>query len=301
MGRIAEALKKAEQQRDRKLHAAAPGSERERTPTPVPAPDGQPADSVPATSSASPVPSECPPRIAGMSEALVAYYEPSSIISEQYRSLRTRLLSQNPDNEHRIMAVTSSVPRDGKSVTTLNTALILSEIRHLKTLVVDGDFRRGSLADMLNLADSPGLADVLQGQATYEEAIQETPVPNLFFMSAGHTKGRSAAEVLSDETTGSVFARFRDEYNYTIVDTPPATTVTDVGVIGQWCNGVIMVVRVNKTPEPIAQRAVRVLQVNNVAILGVLLVGDEARAPGYGYYRYYNHYRYYYSGGSRGR
>jgi capsular exopolysaccharide synthesis family protein len=193
------------------------------------------------------------------------------------------------------------VPRDGKSVTALNTALILSEIRHLKTLVVDGDFRRGSLAGMLNLAESPGLADVLQGQATYEEAVQETPVPNLFFMPAGHTQGRSAAEVLSDETTGSVFARFRDEYNYTIVDTPPATTVTDVGVIGQWCNGVIMVVRVNRTPEPIAQRAVRVLQVNNVAILGVLLVGDEARAPGYGYYRYYNYYRYYSSGGSRGR
>ena len=96
MGRIAEALKKAEQQRNRNLHAAAPGSSGARTPTPVPAPDGQPADSVPATTSASPEPSECPPRIAGMSEALVAYYEPSSVISEQYRSLRTGCSARTP-------------------------------------------------------------------------------------------------------------------------------------------------------------------------------------------------------------
>ena len=299
MGRIAEALKKAEQQRklDHDDVARRAGLVSPAAPTAPPGQDSADTTAVPA--STLPTPTERPPRVEGMSESLVAYYEPSSVISEQYRGLRTRLLSQNPDNEHRVIAITSSVPRDGKSVTALNTAFTLSEIRHLKTIVVDGDFRRGSLAGMLNLPDSPGLADVLAGRASYEEALQETPVPNLFFMSAGHTKERSAAEALSDEITGSIFARFRGEFNYTIVDTPPATTVTDVGVIGQWCHGVIMVVRMNRTPEPIAQRAVRVLQVNNVPVLGVLLVGEEARAPGYGYYRYYNYYRYSYGGNSR--
>ncbi len=303
MGRIAEALQKAETQRSASRNGCAdPPAQVPPTAAVVqsmaPEREAQP----PATSApASPNRSDQPTRVEGMSDSLVSYYEPSSVISEQYRSLRTRLLSQNPENEHRILAITSSVPRDGKSVTALNAAFSLSEIRHLQTLVVDGDFRRGSLATMLNLPDSPGLADVLQGRATYEEALQATPLPNLFFMAAGHTKGRSAAEVLSDASAGAVFERYRKEFNYTIVDTPPATTVADVGVIGQWCHGVIMVVRLNKTPEPVAQRAVRVLQVNNVPILGALLVGDEARAPGYGYYRYYNYYRYYYSGAARGR
>jgi len=153
---------------------------------------------------------------------------------------------------------------------------------------------------MLNLPKSPGLADILQGKATFEEAICQTQIPNLYCMPAGNTSGRGAAELLSEEETGVVFQRFQREFDYTIVDTPPATTVTDVGIIGKWCHGVIMVIRMNKTPEPMAQRAVRMLQVNNVAILGVLMVGDEGRAPGYGYSRYYNYYRYYYTDSGKG-
>jgi capsular exopolysaccharide synthesis family protein len=302
MGRVAEALKKAEQQRRQKPQDGGAAAD------PIPASDPQPdacgampIEKCPVTRLPQ---TESPKRVEGMSESLAVYYEPSSVISEQYRGLRTRFLSQNPDNEHRIIAVTSGAPRDGKSVTALNTAFSLSEIRHLKVLVVDGDFRRGSLAEMLQLPDAPGLAEVLQGAASYEEALQETPMPNMYFMPAGHTQGRSAAELLSGEATGAVMERFRHEFHYTIVDTPPATTVTDVGIIGQWCSGVVMVVRINKTPEPIAQRAVRVLQVNNVPIIGVVLVGDESRAPGYGSYRYYNYYQYYYykgNGGGRGR
>jgi capsular exopolysaccharide synthesis family protein len=233
-------------------------------------------------------------QVQGMDESLVSYYDPSGLICEQYRTLRTRLLSQNPDNDHRIIAITSSLPRDGKSVTALNLSFIMSEIRHLKVLVVDGDFRRSSLASMLNVRSSPGLADLLRGEATYNDVIQETPMPNLFFVSAGETKGQSAADVLSVEGAASVFSMFRNQFHYTIVDTPPATTVSDVGIIGQHCNGVIMLVRMNRTPEPIARRAVRVLQVNNIPIIGTLLVGTDGQTHGYGYYRYYNYYRYYY-------
>lgn len=309
MGRVAEALKRAEQQRRLKHdggggppQAGLPACNAQAGPVPAAEPRSGRGRTVPTESAprATRPKAEPPKQVEGMSESLVAYYEPSTVIAEQYRGLRTRLLSQNPDNEHRIIAVTSGAPRDGKSVTALNTAFSLAEIRHLKVLVVDGDFRRGSLAELLNLPDSPGLAEVLKGSASYEDALQETPVPNLYFMPAGHTEDRSAAELLSGEATGAAIERFRHEFHYTIVDTPPATTVTDVGIIGQWCSGVVMVVRINKTPEPIAQRAVRVLQVNNVPIIGVVLVGDEGRTPGYGYYRYYNYYQYYYYKGNGG-
>ncbi|HUU84357.1 MAG TPA: CpsD/CapB family tyrosine-protein kinase [Phycisphaerae bacterium] len=299
MGRIADALKKAEQQRREKLgHAGSPV-------------DGDCGEAVAVVSAPSPVldasgdelfgcltaasggaigANEVSPPTAGMDESLVAYYDPSSVISEQYRGLRTRLLSQNPDNEHRTMAITSSLPRDGKTVTALNTAFILAEIRHLRVLVVDGDFRRSSLAGMLKLGSSPGLAELLMGEASYEEVLQPTAAPNLFFVAAGQTHGRSAAEVLSSQSATSIFATFRNQFHYTIIDTPPASTVTDVGIIGQWCNGVIMVVRLDKTPEPMAQRAVRLLQANNIPILGTVLVGGDRRSGGYGYYRYYRYY-----------
>ncbi|MHC4090814.1 MAG: CpsD/CapB family tyrosine-protein kinase [Planctomycetota bacterium] len=292
MGRIAEALKKAEQQRREKLDdSCAPASVGEQLPTTPPEELDLLHD---ATRPGVPLPGvERRARVQGVSESLVAYNEPSSVISEQYRGLRTRLLSQNPNNDHRVVAITSSIPRDGKSVTALNTAFILAEIRHLRILVVDGDFRRSSLAGLFNLKSSPGLADVLRGEADYEEVIQETPEPNLFFIAAGDTKGLGAAEVLSAKSAGTVFSAFRDRFHYTLVDTPPATTVTDVGIIGRWCHGVIMVVRLNRTPEPVAQRAVQVLQVNNIPIIGTVLVGSEDPTPGYGYYRYYKYYRYY--------
>jgi len=299
MGRIADALKKAEQQRKSRHPDAAEAD----LPTPAGAGGDRPESA--ATEAVELDPAEeyhrlhpdRTPRVEGMHEALVAHYEPSGVISEQYRGLRTRLLTQNPDNEHRILAITSSLPRDGKSITALNMAFIMAEIRHLKVLVVDGDFRRSSLADMLNVDPSPGLADVLRGEAELDEVIRPTPSANLCFAAAGKTHGRSAAEILSSTRAARAFAQLRNRFHYTIVDTPPASTVSDVGIIGQYCNGVVMVVRLHSTPEPAAKRAVRVLQANNIPILGTILVGRAASAGGYGYYRYYryyyNYYRYY--------
>lgn len=229
----------------------------------------------------------------GLSESLVPFYERSSLITEQYRSLRTRLLSQNPNYEHRILAITSAVPREGKSVTTLNLGCILAEIRHLKVLVVDGDFRRSSLAHMLNQPPGPGLAEVLNGETTYEQVIRKTPIPNLMFIPAGSTNNRSPAELLTAASAMPTFRRMQNDFHYTIVDTPPATTVTDVGIIGQMCSGVIVIIRLNRTHEAAAKRAVRHLQVNNIPIIGSLLIGRDSMNSRYGYGYRYNYYRYY--------
>ncbi len=297
MGRIADALKRAEEERrlaagvspeSAGVTAVAPKpSELTHTiePLTVPREDQQPEERIAL--------------VEGLSESLVPFFEPSSLVTEQYRSLRTRLLSQNPNYEHRIIAITSAVPKEGKSVTTLNLGCILAEIRHLKVLVVDGDFRRGSLAQMLNQPTGPGLAELLSGAATYEEVLRDTPIPNLKFVPAGSTHKRSAAELLTAASAQPTFRRMQNDFHYTIVDTPPATTVTDVGIIGQMCTGVIVIVRLNRTHEAAARRAVRLLQVNNIPIIGCMVVGRDSPGDGYGYgygYGYahrYNYYRYY--------
>lgn len=289
MGRIADALKRAEQQRKDGLGASGAGV------ATLP-PPRMPSQFVDPIVPAGPETNEPAPLVEGLAESLVPFYERSSLVTEQYRSLRTRLLSGNPNYEHRIIAITSAVPKEGKSVTTLNLGCILAEIRHLRVLVVDGDFRRSSLAHMLNQPTGPGLADVLAGEATFEQVVQTTPIPNLNFIPAGSTRGRSAAELLTASSAQAAFKRLRDEYHYTIVDTPPATTVTDVGIIGQMCHGVIVIVRLHRTHEAAAKRAVRLLQVNNIPIMGCLLVGRDAPASGYYGYGYgyrYNYYRYY--------
>ena len=297
MGRIAEALRRAEQDRrfaqgplgDMGEGPTLPAEPVARTTTP---------DEVPARADEGP--NRPPVTLApGLSESLVPYYERSSFIAEQYRALRTRLLSQNPHYEHRTVAITSAIPKEGKSVTTLNLGCILAEIRHLKVLVVDGDFRWGSLAHMLNQTEGPGLADVLGGEANYHEVIRDTPIPNLMFISAGNTGKRSAAQLLTSSNAKSVFQRMQTEFHYTLVDTPPATTVSDVGIIGQMCSGVIIVVRLHRTDEGAAQRAVRLLQANSISVTGCLLIGRDVPGDRHGgdsgcghrYYRYYDYYR----------
>lgn len=286
MGRIADALRKAEAERQR-LRAGggvtlldAPETIAPRPVVPVdePAPALMPAPAVDADG--------------GIHESVHPFYDRSSLISEQYRSLRTRLLTQNPQGDHRVIAITSAIPREGKSVTTANLGVIMAEIRHFKIVVVDADFRRGRLGRLLDAKPGPGFADLLKGDARYEDIVQPSPIPNLFVVSAGETSGRSAAELLSSQRASAVVRRLQSDFHYTLIDTPPATTVTDVGVIGQMCNGVIMIVRLNCTPEPLARRAIRLLRVNKVPVLGCLLIGKSDRGVSYGYsYGYY--YKYY--------
>jgi len=291
MGRIAEALKKAERERRETMRDTAP-----RSPVELLEPTSASSVAEPRSESGEPAASAHPVRAPaeGMAESLVTYFDSSSVIAEQYRSLRTRLLSMNPNGDHRAIAITSAVPREGKSVTAMNLAMSLAEIQHLRVLAIDGDFRRSSLSRLLNQPGDPGLADMLRGQATYEDIVQSTPIGNLSFIAAGRTGNRSAAELLSSEAMVLTFRRLQAQYHYVIVDTPPATTVTDVGIIGQLCSAVLVVVRMNRTPGPVVRRAVRMLQVNNIPVAGCIPVGSVERSSRYGYYYgYYPYYRYY--------
>jgi capsular exopolysaccharide synthesis family protein len=298
MGRIADALKKAESDRRRQMAEQTGGVSLLDPPGTFQSPE-PPAD-------ADTEPAEAPAAVRavqiedGIHESIQPFYDRSSLISEQYRSLRTRLLTQNPQGDHRVLAVTSAIPREGKSVTTSNLGVILAEIRHFKVVCVDADFRRSRLGTLLNAPSGPGFADLLKGDAAYEDVVRPTSIPNLYLVRAGETSGRSAAELLASTRASAVVRRLQSDFHYTLIDTPPATTVTDVGIIGQMCSGVIMVVRLNCTPEPLARRAVRLLRVNKVPILGCLLIGRSDRGVTAGYsYGYY--YRYYHKDASESR
>lgn len=224
-----------------------------------------------------------------LGEEIVVSRGRTSVICEQYRSLRTRLLSGNPRQEHRIHMVCSAVPRDGKSVTTVNLGFALAEVRHMRVLIVDGDLRHSSVAGLFNVDQQPGLTEYLHGDASYEEIVRPTALPNLFVVTAGRLGGRTAPDLLSSRAAKSVFERFNREFNYTIVDTPPVTTVADVGIIGPMTSGVVFVVRMHHTPEPVARHAIKVLSANNVPVIGCLVVGDDDPTTGYG--RRYEYYR----------
>ncbi|MCH7526131.1 MAG: CpsD/CapB family tyrosine-protein kinase [Planctomycetes bacterium] len=216
--------------------------------------------------------------VEGMSADVVVYYDPTSPVSEQHRSLRTRLMSANPRHEHRLWCVSSAESAEGKSVTTLNLGFSFAEVRHHKVLVVDANLRRSALAGLLNIEPEPGLAEFLQGRIAYEDMIRATPRRNLFCVPAGRVSSQSAAELLSSRAARAVFKRIEKDFHYAFVDTPAASTMADTEIIAQWTHGVIWVVRAGRTIESTAKRAVKQLASNNIPFVGGVLVGMEGSA-----------------------
>lgn len=222
---------------------------------------------------------------------VVAFHDRYSAICEQYRSVRARLLAMNSTRTHQVIALTSSVPEEGKSVSTINLGLALAEGGEHRILIVDADFRRTLIARMLGVPSKPGLAEVLRGDVDPREAVQATPLPNLKLIPAGEVRDNAYGDLLGRASTAGVLDRFRTEFDYTFLDTPPVTTVSDVCLLAPGCDGVIMIVEMHRTPEPTVQQAVRTLQANNVKVLGCMLSRFRDRGARYYDYHYSDYYK----------
>ncbi len=148
---------------------------------------------------------------------LVAHNEPLSAIAESYRCLRTSLLVSG---KPQVLAITSSMPDEGKSLTALNCAVVLSQ-QGAKTLLVDGDLRDPSLHEVFRLSQEPGLAEVLAGVCPPgQSAVAFEPLPNLTVLTAGGGCG-NPAEMLASQTVTALVAEWRSQFDYIVLDTPP--------------------------------------------------------------------------------
>lgn len=208
------------------------------------------------------------PPVWDVDPSLVCVHERCSSLAEQYRAIRTWLLRRNTTGEHTSLAITSSLPREGKTVTTANLAVSLTEVRHLNILAVDCDLRGPSLAKLFRLPSAPGLVDVLAGKTKLAEVLRTTPLGNFSILPAGRLQGQNPAGLLNSPIAAKVFDELRERFHYVLVDTPPVQKLTDVGVIGALCSGILFVVRMHKTPSHLARQSLHWLQSNNLSVIG---------------------------------
>ena len=227
--------------------------------------------------------------VSKLDPSLITYHEKYSATSEQYRSFRARLINMNAQHKHQVIAITSSLPQEGKSVTTLNLGMVMAEGNDQKVLLIDADFRRSSIARMLAISPKPGLTELIRGQATLSEVIRPTHYPNLKIITTGGTTDKNYGALLGPSTVRPIIQKLRDTFDYCFLDTPPVNTVSDVSMLAPHCDGVVIVIEMRRTPEPSVLEAVRTLQTTNAKILGCLLSQyDDQR--GHYYERYYNYY-----------
>jgi capsular exopolysaccharide synthesis family protein len=294
MGRIADALKRAQDERARRLEQGIESDvvrsgvmPAEQAVESGAAPDGQEAEhllgrmsfaqpsSKPFATQMSPIDSE------HVDSRIVSLHDPKGTLAEKYRSVRTRLLTENPTGSARIFGVTSSVPKEGKTVTAGNLAFALSELKHLRVAMIDFDLHGKGLSRLFGVEDAAGIAEVLRGEKRLADVCVPVVRQNLYMIPAGDSDDINLSELISQSPAAALFKEFSERFHYSLVDTPPVDVVSDIGLIAPLCHSVVMVIRMNRTPEAVLRRCVKMLQVNHVSIAGSILTGYDERAAGY--------------------
>jgi capsular exopolysaccharide synthesis family protein len=206
--------------------------------------------------------------------------------SEQYRTLRTKL-SHHP-KQPRLIVISSPESGDGKSVTAINAAGVLALKSEGEVLLLDADLRKATTHAQLGLPQSPGLADLLAGTCTREEALVRTrEFPNLYVMSSG-TPPPNPVELLDSARWKKLCAELRDVFRYVIIDSPPVGTVSDYELIQAVCDGVIVVMRPDFTNRNLCKSALNFVPKDK--FIGVVLNCVPEWSPGkYTGSNYYYH------------
>lgn len=216
---------------------------------------------------------------------VVTYFDSKALISEQYKILRTNLLSLNKGKPPRTIVITSSIHSEGKTVTALNLAFSLSEAVHKpKVLLVDADLRKGKIHKYLGVDQKNGLSEVLSGKATMDEAIFHVEHENLAFIVAGEVP-ENPAELLASDRMKDFLSEASSRFDFVLIDTPPIISVTDSGIVGSQADGVLLVVQAGRTQRGIVRRAEDLLFQSHTKVLGHILTNIEYHLPEY-IYRY---------------
>ncbi len=231
------------------------------------------------------------------STCLVTHFKPKSPISEAYRTLRTNLQFSGPDDKLHCILVTSSGPGEGKSTTAANLAIAIS-LQGTRTLIVDTDLRRPVGHRIFGLEKNKGLTNVLVGNLTIDEAVQNSSIKNLDVITSGILPP-NPAELLGSDRMLDFIEQVKSRYEIVIFDSPPLIAVTDAAVLSNEVDGVLLVVNSGSTHRDALIRGMDLLRNVNAKILGVLLNG-VSRENTYGSYYYYYYYHYYYYYGESG-
>jgi len=262
MSRLQRAVAKAEREGLLAWTGREEGSRR-ATPREAPPPDRQsPRDlhhALPDLDSASSDDTD----IGRLSSLFVAATHPTSVAAEQYRLLRTRLEGRDRGRRAQFILVTSPGSGDGKTTTSGNLALTMSQDFTHSVVLVEADLRRPTLASLSGISPEHGLVDVLVGAATLDDVLVQLPGQNLFLLPAGQATSRST-ELLGSSMMARLIETLRTRFDRIVVDSPPVT-LSDTHVLARLADCVLIVVRAGVTSRPSLEHALEGVERERIA------------------------------------
>lgn len=206
---------------------------------------------------------------------------PKSIVSESYKALRTNIQYSAIDEKIKTILITSSDPDEGKSTTTGNLAMSLA-MDDKKVLIIDCDLRKPSIHKLFNQSNTVGLSEVLVRKETFPEVVNKYG-DNIDVLTSGNIPP-NPSEMLGSKAMSDLLNVLEEYYDYIILDSPPINVVTDSQLLATKVDGVLLVVRAEKTKKEEVKKAKDKIDKVNGKIIGSILNGTDTKRENYYYY-----------------
>lgn len=228
-------------------------------------------------------------RMEGLSERdpiyrLTVAVFPRSSAAESFRMLRTNLEFASVDHPLKLIAVTSAVPGEGKTLVAANLAVAFAQAGY-ETILVDADLRKSETHTLFGLTNTTGLTTLLRSaDASLDDVLQATVEPRLRLLASG-PHPPNPAELLGSKAMARIIAQLRTAAEIIIFDTPPLQAVTDAAVLGASLDGTVLVAHAGRTGRVAARSALDALKRVDTHVLGVTLnLAGKQAIHAYGYY-----------------
>jgi len=182
-----------------------------------------------------------------------------SVAEEQYRVLATRLrgLAGKAGAPGRVLAMTSAVPSEGKTCSSVNLSVVLARDYQYRVLLLEGDLKRPSIAR--GNRHIPGLVEYVNGEVPLKGVIRNSDVEGLSVLSAGRTDERLSSQILGSALLQRTMLRLRESFDFVIVDCPPMLAASDMGLVAEWVDHFLLVVRAGTTDRSVVKDAMATL------------------------------------------
>jgi polysaccharide biosynthesis transport protein len=211
------------------------------------------------------------------------------IFAESYRNIRSSIFFMPYEGPRpKTLLITSSVPNEGKSTISANLAITMA-LSGARTLLIDGDLRRGALREAFGLSSKIGFSEVLKQEVNWREVVVPTSYPSLFLLPRGKTLGQPSEHLLRD-STDQLLKEIYNHYDYIIIDSSPILAADDSTSLAPKIDATLFVVRLSYTSARLTRKSLELLYNRQVNVAGVILNYVDTSLPEYYYYQYSEYY-----------
>jgi polysaccharide biosynthesis transport protein len=215
--------------------------------------------------------------------------DPRHIFAESYRNIRSSILFMPYDGPRpKTILVTSAIPNEGKSTVSANLAIALA-LSGARTLLIDGDLRRGALREQFNSNSRLGFSEVLRQEVPWPEVVMPTVYASLFLLTRGKALAQPSEHLLRD-STDQFLKDIYHHYDYIIIDSSPVLAADDTTSLAPKVDATLLVVRLSHTSARLTKKALELLYSRQVNVPGIILNFVDTSLPEYYYYHYSEYY-----------